>query len=211
MYQPLKAVFLIGKGVLYTIDRNLEGNADLNKLSFVPTFGSPASDILLTVDPGVELTPRVAIGRLSVVNAEEILTYLEKIRQTEQVLRDYSSASSTRAWTKNVVHIIGVGEESLGNAITNSMNRFASILREPFYGARIHTFSKLSPAAVAQLSSAQIYSLFEEGIGMMTYFGHSTANTLEYNLDQPSGYNNAGKYPFYIMLGCRLEIFSILI
>ena len=201
--QPLKAVFLIGKGVLYTIDRSLEGNADLNKLSFVPTFGSPASDILLTVDPGVELTPRVAIGRLSVVNAEEILTYLEKIRQTEQVLRDYSSASSTRAWTKNVVHIIGVGEESLGNAITNSMNRFASILREPFYGARIHTFSKLSPAAVAQLSSAQIYSLFEEGIGMMTYFGHSTANTLEYNLDQPSGYNNAGKYPFYIMLGCR--------
>lgn len=201
--QPPKAVFLIGKGVLYTIDRNLEGNADLNKLSFVPTFGSPASDILLASDPGSELVPRVAIGRLSVISAEEILTYLDKVRQTEQVLQEASISSSSRAWTKNVVHIIGVGEESLGTAITNSMNRFASILRDPNYGAQIHTFSKLSPAPVAQLSTGQIYSLFEEGIGMMTYFGHSTANTLEYNLDQPSGYNNPGKYPFYIMLGCR--------
>lgn len=198
-----KSVFLIGKGVLYTAERGLEGNADLNKLSFVPSFGSPASDILLATDPGNELIPRVAIGRLSVINAEEILTYLDKIRQTEQVLRGTSINSANRAWTKNVVHIIGVGEESLGTAITNSMNRFAAVLRDPNYGARIHTFSKLSPAPVAQLSAGQIYQLFEEGIGMMTYFGHSTANTLEYNLDQPSGYNNPGKYPFYIMLGCR--------
>jgi hypothetical protein len=56
---------------------------------------------------------------------------------------------------------------------------------------------------VAQLSAAKMYDLFQEGIGMMTYFGHSTANTLEYNLDEPQGYNNQGKYPFYIMLGCR--------
>lgn len=200
--QPLKAVFLIGKGVVYTTERSLEGNPDLDKLSFVPTFGSPASDILLTVDAGTSFLPRVAIGRLSVITAEELAVYLAKVQQTEQVLRN-DTGSASRAWTKNVVHIIGVGEESLGNAITNSMNRFGAILRDTFYGARIHTFSKLSPAPVAQLSAAQLYQLFEEGIGMMTYFGHSTANTLEYNLDQPSGYNNPGKYPFYIMLGCR--------
>lgn len=200
---PIKAVLLLGKGVVYTAERGQESNPDLNKLSFIPTFGSPASDLLLATEPGALINPKVSIGRVSVVNADEVADYLEKVKQAEQVLRDNTVSAVAKAWTKNVVHIIGVGEEGLGQAITNSMNRFARTLQDTFYGARIHTFSKLSPAPVAQLSAQQIYQLFEEGIGLMTYFGHSTANTLEYNLDHPSGYNNQGKYPFYIMLGCR--------
>lgn len=200
---PIKAVLLLGKGVLYTAERGQESNPDLNKLSFIPSFGSPASDLLLATEPGALVNPKVPIGRLSVISAEEIADYLEKVKQAERVLRDNSITAASKAWTKNVVHIIGVGEEGLGQAITSSMNRFARVLKDTFYGARIHTFSKLSPAPVAQLSAQQIYQLFEEGIGLMTYFGHSTANTLEYNLDHPSGYNNQGKYPFYIMLGCR--------
>lgn len=201
--QPLRSVFLIGKGVVYTIDRSLESNPDLAKLSFIPTFGSPASDVLLVTDPGVSMQPRVGIGRLSVINAEEIAAYLAKVVQTEAVLNNFAVPASQRAWTKNVVHIVGVGDDFLGSVITSSMNRFASVLKDTFYGATIHDFSKLSPAPVAQLSASRMYDLFEEGIGMMTYFGHSTANTLEYNLDNPEGYNNQGKYPFYIMLGCR--------
>lgn len=200
---PIRSVFLIGKGVTYPLDRSLESNAELAKLSFIPTFGSPASDVLLTVEPGLSLQPRVAIGRLSVINAEEIAVYLAKVIQAESVLTDYSLPAGQREWTKNVVHIVGVGDDALGNVITSSMNRFATVLRDTLYGATIHDFSKLSPAPVAQLSASRMYELFEQGIGMMTYFGHSTANTLEYNLDEPQGYHNQGKYPFYIMLGCR--------
>ncbi|MBM3923068.1 MAG: hypothetical protein FJ340_07705 [Sphingomonadales bacterium] len=200
---PVRSVFLIGKGVTYPLDRALESNPDLDKLSFIPTFGAPASDVLLTVEPGLSLQPRVAIGRLSVINAEEIAIYLAKVMQTESVLNNSSLPAAQREWTKNVVHIVGVGDEALGNIITSSMNRFATILRDTLYGATVHDFSKLSPAPVAQLSATRMYELFEQGIGMMTYFGHSTANTLEYNLDEPQGYNNQGKYPFYIMLGCR--------
>lgn len=200
---PIKAVLLIGKGVLYTAERGQESNPDLNKLSFIPSFGSPASDLLLATEPGASISPKVPIGRVSVISGDEVADYLEKVKQAEQVLSDNSVPANAKAWTKNVVHIIGVGEEGLGQAITSSMNRFARVLEDTFYGARIHTFSKLSPAPVAQLSAQQIYQLFEEGIGLMTYFGHSTANTLEYNLDHPAGYNNQGKYPFYIMLGCR--------
>lgn len=201
--QPLRAVFLIGKGVVYPVDRSLESNPDLAKLSLIPTFGSPASDVLLAAEPGVSLQPLVGIGRLSVINAEEIAAYLAKVIQAEAVLNNPTLAASQRGWTKNVVHIVGVGDDVLGSIITSSMNRFAAVLKDSSYGAVIHDFSKLSPAPVAQLSAAKMYDLFAEGIGMMTYFGHSTANTLEYNLDEPQGYNNQGKYPFYIMLGCR--------
>lgn len=201
--RPLKAVFLIGKGVLYTLDRSQEANPDLAKLSFIPSFGSPASDLLLVADQGPTLLPRVPIGRLSVINGDEIAVYLAKVKQAELAQQTYSPRVSDKAWMKNVVHIIGISEESLSTAITASMNRFGTILSDSFYGAKMHTFSKLSPAPIALVSSQRIYDLFEEGIGLMTYFGHSTANTLEYNLDNPEGYNNPGKYPFYIMLGCR--------
>lgn len=201
--QPLRSVFLIGKGMVYTADRSFEANPDLAKLSFIPTFGSPASDVLLATEPGVAMQPLVAIGRLSVINAEEIAAYLTKVVQAEAVLNNTTLSASQRGWTKNVVHIVGVSDDMLGNVITSSMNRFAATLKDTFYGAVVHDFSKLSPVPMAQLSAARMYDLFEEGIGMMTYFGHSTANTLEYNLDEPQGYNNQGKYPFYIMLGCR--------
>lgn len=201
--QPLQSVFLIGKGVLYPIERGNESNPDLTKLSFVPSFGSPASDLLLASDPGPNLIPRVPIGRLSVISGDEIATYLAKVKQAELAQRTPSPLVNDKAWMKNVVHIIGINEEALGAVIASSMNRFGNIIADSFYGARINTFSKLSPAPVALLSSQKIYNLFEEGIGLMTYFGHSTANTLEYNLDNPEGYNNPGKYPVYIMLGCR--------
>ena len=201
--RPLQSVFLIGKGVLYPVERANEANPDLARLSFVPSFGSPASDLLLASDPGPSLIPRVPIGRLSVINGDEVAVYLAKVKQAERAQRTPSPFVSDKGWVKNVVHIIGISEEALGAAITGSMNRFGNIIADSFYGARLNTFSKLSPAPVALLSSQKIYNLFEEGIGLMTYFGHSTANTLEYNLDNPEGYNNQGKYPFYIMLGCR--------
>jgi hypothetical protein len=38
-------------------------------------------------------------------------------------------------------------------------------------------------------------------IGLLTYFGHSSANTLEFNLDNPDQYNNPAKYPVMIVMG----------
>jgi hypothetical protein len=37
----------------------------------------------------------------------------------------------------------------------------------------------------------------------MTYFGHSSSTTLEFNLNNPDQYNNQGKYPVFIGLGCN--------
>jgi hypothetical protein len=50
----------------------------------VPTFGNPASDNLLTADPGLDEIPRVPIGRISAINADEVTVYLAKVIQYEQ-------------------------------------------------------------------------------------------------------------------------------
>ncbi|MFM7672105.1 MAG: C25 family cysteine peptidase [Bacteroidota bacterium] len=200
---PVKNVLLIGKGVEYTSNRNNLSNPDLNRLSFVPTFGNPASDILLAANPGMDVMPKVSIGRLSVINAQEVKDYLDKVIQYEQQLLFNSPLIRDKAWTKNIVHVVGASDEVLGNMITAAMNGFSSIARETFYGANVNTFSKMSSAPVEQANGARLYSLFEEGIGMLTYFGHSSASTLEFNLDDPDSYNNQGKYPVFVLLGCN--------
>lgn len=200
---PVKHVLLVGKGVEYTSNRGSLSNPDLNRLSFIPTFGNPASDILLAADPGMNGIPKVSIGRLSVINGDEVRTYLDKLIQYEQQLVFQSPLIADKAWTKNVVHVIGSGDGTLGDILTSSMNGFTNIISDTAYGARVHTFSKLSTAPVEQANSARLYGLFEQGIGMLTYFGHSSASTLEFNLDNPDSYNNVGKYPLFVLLGCN--------
>ncbi len=200
---PVKNVFIIGKGLQYIMNRFYESNPDISRLSFIPTFGHPASDNLLAADPGFDVIPKVPIGRLSVINGNEVAIYLAKVQQYEQKLAFQSPLIADKAWQKNVVQVVGAGDGTLGNILTNSMNGFGNIIKDTFYGANVHQFTKVSTAPVEQLNSARLYNLFEEGVGIMTYFGHSSASTLEFNLDNPDGYNNAGKYPLFILLGCN--------
>ena len=85
----------------------------MNKLSFVPTFGHPASDNLLTADPGLDEIPKVPIGRLSVINAVEIAAYLVKVIQYEQAQAFSSPLIQDKAWMKNVVHVVGASDAAL--------------------------------------------------------------------------------------------------
>ncbi len=199
---PLKHVLLIGKGVNYTHHRTHELNADLAKLNFVPTFGWPASDVLLSAEPGsgVPITP---IGRLSVINASEIALYLKKVKEFEAAQRLQSPAIADKAWMKNVVHIVGASEPGLQIMLDGYMAKYKAMIEDTLFGAKVTTFSKSSPDAVEQVGNGALDKLFEEGISLITYFGHSSSSTLEFNLNDPDQYNNQGKYPLFIGLGCN--------
>ncbi len=200
---PVKNVLLIGKGLNYAQYRTYESNVDVERLSFIPSFGFPASDNLLACDPRGDGIPKVSIGRLSTISGEEVAVYLAKVKQYEQAQALSSPLIADKAWQKNVVHVIGAADGSLGAILTADMERYRSIIADTFYGANVNTFSKVSSAPVEQASSERLYRLFEQGIGLMTYFGHSSATTLEFNLDNPDQYNNAGKYPITIVMGCN--------
>src|SRR5690606_28232098 len=57
--------------------------------------------------------------------------------------------------------------------------------------------------------SIRIEELFNSGLGLIGYFGHSSANTFEFNLSNPEIYNNSGKYPFFNVSGCSAGNFYI--
>ncbi|MBN8783830.1 MAG: hypothetical protein ABS85_06775 [Sphingobacteriales bacterium SCN 48-20] len=200
--RPLKSIFLVGKGVMYNQYRQFESHVDIEKLNLVPTFGQPASDNLMSAAPGnfIPLTP---IGRLSAINGDEVALYLTKVKQYEQLYSYTSPTIADKSWMKNVVHVVGASDFNTSNLLRIALNNHANIISDTAYAGNVSSFVKTSADAVQQLNSSRIANLFTEGIGLLTYFGHSSSSTLEFNLDNPMNYNNAGKYPVFNVMGCN--------
>lgn len=196
-----KYVLLMGHGLVYTQYRYNESNPDVEKLNLIPTFGIPASDNLLSAEPGGQI-PVIPIGRLSAINGEEIADYLVKVKQYEQAQQTPSPYIKDKAWMKNMAHVIGGNNPSLVNQLSIFFDQYNRIISDTLFGANITMFKKSSAEEVEQLSSTKLASLFAEGISQITYFGHSSTTVLAFNLDDPKQYNNQGKYPIFVALGC---------
>jgi hypothetical protein len=194
-------VFLIGKGITYDDYVNNKNSQYAEKLNLVPTFGSPASDVLLS-SPYGSIIPSVPIGRLSAISGDEVGYYLQKMKEYEQAQRATSQTLADKLWMKNVVHIIGGREIGENDLFTYYMNGYKAIIQDTLYGGHVETFSKSSNSAVQLIAGQRLEQLFKEGISILGYFGHSSANVLEFNLSDPSAYDNQGKYPFFLVSGC---------
>ncbi|OJY93247.1 MAG: hypothetical protein BGP13_16555 [Sphingobacteriales bacterium 40-81] len=193
-------VFLIGKGVSYVQAKSNESNALLDKLNLVPPYGYPASDNLYASNDN-ETLGLIPIGRLSAVSANEVEIYLNKVKEYEAVGVNAPQTVGGRAWMKNIVHAIGGGSADLSKEIGGYMNSLKHIIEDTLYGGNVESFSKTS-AVATQLTAEQLGQLFAEGIGIVNYFGHSSASTTEFNIDDPYAYQNKEKYPLFLVNGC---------
>jgi len=198
-----KFVFMIGHAVVYDQYRWMEGSSvpEIEKLNIVPTFGSPASDILLSADVRQQI-PLIPIGRLSVISPDEIAIYLTKVQEYEAEQATTSGSIQDKAWMKNIVHVIGGNEPPLVAQLTGYMNKYKAIISDTLFGANVSTFRKSTTETIQQLSDQRLKELFAGGLNQITYFGHSSATVLDFNLDNPEEYNNPGKYPLFIAMGC---------
>ncbi len=201
--EPVKYAFLIGRGVNYIDYRIREADPIIEQLNLVPSFGSPSSDNMLSSEDGATPYATIPIGRLSVVHGREIEDYLEKIIEYENAQKTAPQTIAGREWMKNVVHVTGSSDPYLGTVLCNYMGVYRQIIEDTMFGARVSTFCKVSTNSVEQMNNQRIAQLFEEGISVLTYFGHSSTTTLEFNLDNPQAYNNQGKYPVFFVNGCN--------
>jgi Peptidase family C25 len=194
-------IFLIGKGVSYNEYAVHESNPFADKLNLVPTYGYPASDNLLTSGYN-SVVPDIPVGRLSATSGNEVGYYLEKMKQYETAQASATQTVSAKGWMKSVVHVIGGANIEESDLFKYYMDSYKNVIQDTSYGGKVETFSKSSTAAVQLIGSQRIEQLFNEGIGLLSYFGHSSANTLEFNLSSPQSYQENGKYPFFNVSGC---------
>ncbi len=196
-----KFVFIIGRGVEYDTYRYNESSPFANQLNLVPTFGWPASDVLLasaTFDP----IPTTPIGRLSVVRGSEIKDYLQKIKEYEQQQANTTQTIENKAWMKTVVNVTGANTTSEDLQLTGYLNNYAAILKDTLFGGDIHSFNKSTTGEATPITDASLTQLINNGVSIINYFGHSSSTTLNYNLNDPASYSNQSKYPFFIASGC---------
>ncbi len=196
-----KFCLLIGKGVTYNEFREQENNPQALNLELVPTFGWPASDNLLASDDLTAL-PATLIGRLNVITSAEVIDYLDKLKEYETTQASGSQTQMDKLWMKNAVHVVGANDPGTANLITPYMNNYKRILQDTLFGANVTTFNKFNTTTASTIENEQLSNLFQNGFSLLTYFGHSSATKLDYNLDDPSAYNNPGKYPNFLLLGC---------
>ena len=196
-------LFLIGKGLdtNYGYLRNTPSFSTYKDL--VPAAGYPASDMAYTAGlTGATLVHAVATGRLAANGPADVAAYLNKVKE-----RDLSPYNTLRR--KKILHLSGGIEESEPIVFRDILRGFEPTAKNIYFGAQVHAIAKQSTEA----KLINIADEVNEGLGLITFFGHSAPNTLDFDIgrvtDPLMGYNNPQKYPFLLMNGCSAGSFFL--
>jgi len=187
-----KFLLLVGRSLEVNQFKTSAANASYTT---VPSAGHPASDQLFTVGlGGTTAEPLFATGRLAVTSANEVQRYLSK-------LMEYESASPAM-WQKEILHFGGGNSSMEQTRIEEYLNDYAEIIEDTLYGGRVHTFLKNSSAAITTTNSDSVSMMINNGVSLMTFFGHGSSTTFDHEIESPESYANDGKYPFMIGNSC---------
>jgi hypothetical protein len=200
-------LFIIGKSIREA-NEGPEQGARKNSVFFhnnlVPSYGYPGSDNLITAGlDGSFLMPAIATGRISATTNQQVTDYLTKMQQYESQQNPFSVYDMpNKAWQKRILHFGGGSTLNEQNAFAGFLSTYETIAEGLHYGADVHTYLKQTSQPINPVDFTEISNFLQEGVSIMTFFGHSSANGFDQNLDDAANWNNAGKYPFLLGNGC---------
>lgn len=190
-------VFLLGKSVFFESQNNFSGNrkdADLYSQCLVPSFGSPGSDLLFTSGlSGPSFTPSIPVGRLSALNDTEVLDYLDKVV--------FNESRDPAAWMKNVLHFGGGANLFEQQTFASYLSDYEEIIEDSCFGGNVNTFLKESSLPIVVNLSDSISDIIEEGLSIITFFGHAGGGQFDQSIDDPENLE-WGSHPHVIVNSC---------
>jgi hypothetical protein len=190
-----KFMFLIGQS---RDPQGIRKNASGPLLDLIPNAGWPGSDLGLVEGLNGEATnvPAMPIGRLNAIRPQSVLDYLAKVQAHE----NYDESA---LWRKNSLHLSGGSNRAELQAFRGYVDEFKQAIEKPYVGSRVTTVSKQTDNPVETL---QIANLVNQGVGMISMFGHSSLDVADIDIgfvsDDRLGYRNTGRYPFLLVNGC---------
>jgi len=189
-------VFIIGKGLSY-----IKKNADLPIEQLIPTYGNPGSDNLLFAEP--ELTyPYVAVGRLAALKKSDVSNYQRKVT-AHAMLKDLENGSvEDRLWLKNIIHLSG-GDIALQGLLFQHLSNMKDTIENNLFAGAVTTYKKTSTDPVQTSLSLDIIDRINEGAAILSFFGHSSAGTFDFSVEDPNDYENIGRNMIILSMGCH--------
>ena len=188
-----KMLFLMGRAVSIFDTRN-----ELAAFDLVPSVGYPGSDVLLTdaMAGSPENVPSVPTGRLNVTTNAQVLTYLEKVK-------DFERLPAATPWRKNLLHLTGGKSFEEIVDFKQVLADMGVLAQQKYVGANLKSRGKVTTNPIEK---ANIGPLINEGVGVMSFFGHSGSTVTDFDIGFASkpenGYRNKQKYPLMIFNGC---------
>lgn len=189
--QKPEDIFIIGKGIMPQF--SLDDHTGI----YVPTFGSPPSDLMFTVGIQANDTvqrPAIAVGRFPAVEPYEVQDYLDKMITYE--------AAPKAEWMKKVMHFAGGSNANESQGIQQLMNGFANIIEDTLMGAYVRTLSKTANTPIQIDLSANLQNIIDSGLTLMTFFAHAASSSFDISTDVPSSWQNKDRYPLIIANSC---------
>lgn len=207
----VKHLFILGKGANKTYTRSKDkyqkwhGGSnytyeDWQAFDLVPSFGYPHSDYLLAMDHN-QFVPRMAVGRIAAYTPDQVRLYLKKVKEFEAV-QNMPQTIEEKAWTKRIVHFAG-GDIRIQDQIKYDLDSLARILANSSFGATSSSFYKTSTDVIQELQTDVVNRVINEGNALLTFFGHSAPQTLDFDVGKAEQYNTKGKYPIFYAIGCN--------
>ena len=186
-------VFIIGKGVREANESYLQQTNGTRQSVFaynyclVPSYGFPASDILMTHHLlNNDYIPLVPIGRLAARNNSEVSIYLDKVKayELEQVQSDPYTLQS-KYWQKDILHFGGGSTASEQAIFKNYLLQFENVLEDSKFAGHVTSFHKSVSDPIDPVTLFSVTDKINEGVSLMTFFGHAYAGGFDQNVDDP--------------------------
>lgn len=181
-------ILLWGKGTYLT--RGIAYN-------LVPTAGFPATDydFVSDFDPfSVDIVPAVPIGRVNVENNTEGQAYLDKVNDYEH--------TPWQQWMKEAV-FLGGGEDTTeqGPILYFLKDKYRPEIEDAPIGGTGNYYQKYNTGEITN-SQMTSFERINEGAALIHFFGHSSSNIYDVDIQEPVLYQNYGKYPLMVAFGC---------
>lgn len=194
---------LVGKGFSVTsLFASVGANFNNN---FIPSFGHASSDYHYATMDGSDIQ-FMAIGRLAVTHGQLVRNYLNKLKEYYQEYNATTDADQNpdkKEYMKWLVHLGGgTGAAQQADFRTN-LQSYEKTASDSFYGAKVFSVFKNGPDISEDVTSVDLTNRINKGVGLITFFGHSSATLFDVGIGEPTTFTNKGKYPVFLANGCN--------
>ena len=209
-------LFLIGKSVMEASEGNaavlstvtwgiVEGLYDEYEFCLVPSIGYPSSDDYISKrNSDVTLEAAIPTGRLSAKTPQDVTDYYNKVIEYEQA-QDPSSVYTIdeKEWQKKAMHFGGGATESEQLLLKTYLENYEETFEnEGVYGGDVDTYLKVTTDPITPVVFDEVNQQIEQGVSLITFFGHASTDGFDQNIDNPDNWGNFGRYPVVLGLGC---------
>jgi len=162
----------------------------------IPSFGNAASDGWFSMqNAGIDdYTESLATGRVPIRNNDAGQVFVDKVMNYE--------SESFDAWQKRGLFLVGGATSSEKSILQNFALQWSALTHDEATALDTLLFFKSTDIALDPTFKDSLQVAFERGASWLTYFGHSATQTWEIVTNPPRQFDNAGKLPVVLSLGC---------